>query len=681
MNLRNAIIAVLGLVILAGIFFIFAQKPKDQPNQVLGELSAPIASQAEKPPAPVAGKIVKMTADSVHYKKPDGTIEANFYTAPINYQDAEGNWHPIDTTLKLKGDIYKGEGTQVSVGIDGTIRVDGMNLTQRTSKIGYFNPDTKNFTPIAELKEGKIEKNKFIRQTGSLRHELTLSEKGLKEDLILSEKPTGWKSGDLMVMETQVSGMNLPQGWLEKDFRVGDLIFPAPTSEDAKHSKGETKRFVKEINGTQYLFTGVPVSWLAKASYPVVIDPNFTGHTDDGYVYGDGAIYSTARSDSVGFDISFDSSTVGQYYWLIFTDYYLVSRNAFRFNTSTILSSVTINTVNLKLYLRSDASDTDFDVQIVDLNWSAPITAGNREAFFENCLSGTTDQVWINTNGKSLDTLYTSPNLSTASVTKEGYTGYCLRSSRDKNNNTPTGFEYVSIYSADWTGDSTYLPVLAVTYTISPPSTPDLNADTDLGSSSTDNITSDNTPNFYGGSCSTGTTVNLYDGPTPTPISITTCGQTRTSSSLSDGAHSITAKASDANSVYSAASGSLSVTIDATAPTTSGTPSPTDFTLKPTFTWTASTDIGGSGIWYYQVDWSQSSTFSTGVFSSSSVTASCALSTTTCGGAASLVGGTWYVRVKAFDVAGNSSSFASTGPVSIPEFVFQGVDMQGIDIR
>ena len=57
-----------------------------------------------------------------------------------------------------------------------------MNLTQKTSRIGYLNSDTQNFTPIAELKEGKIKENKFIREAGSLRHELTLSKRVLKKN-------------------------------------------------------------------------------------------------------------------------------------------------------------------------------------------------------------------------------------------------------------------------------------------------------------------------------------------------------------------------------------------------------------------------------------------------------------------------------------------------------------------
>ena len=394
MKFKKILIAVLGVVLLAGAIFIFIKLSNNQPEKVV-----------VKPPA---SQIVKMTKDSVHVRQPDGTIKAQFYSEPINYQDAEGNWHPIDTTLKLKGDIYKGEGTQVSIGKDGTVRVDGMNLTQKTSRIGYLNSDTQNFTPIAELKEGKIKENKFIREAGSLRHELTLSEKGLKEELILSEKPTGGQSGDLLVIETQVSGMNLPQGFLEKEFKVGDLIFPVPTSEDAKHSKGETKRFSKEISGEQYLYTGVPASWLDKASYPVIIDPDFAGSTDDGYVQGASASYSTARNTSSSVNVSSTVMIVGQVNFNFGSDNFNVYRSALKFDTSSIGAGGTVTQVNLKLAVLQDVTDTDFDVQIVDLDWSAqdPLTSGNMETFYDNCLGGSADSgsPWRNTSGMSTAT-------------------------------------------------------------------------------------------------------------------------------------------------------------------------------------------------------------------------------------------------------------------------------------
>ncbi|MDP3057336.1 MAG: Ig-like domain-containing protein [bacterium] len=95
------------------------------------------------------------------------------------------------------------------------------------------------------------------------------------------------------------------------------------------------------------------------------------------------------------------------------------------------------------------------------------------------------------------------------------------------------------------------------------PSAPDLDAASDLGLSDTDNITNDNTPSFNG-TAEAGSTVKLYDGATEIGNGTATGGGAWSiiSTLLVDGAHTITATATDAAGNTSGASESLSVTID-----------------------------------------------------------------------------------------------------------------------
>src|SRR5207244_2320090 len=99
------------------------------------------------------------------------------------------------------------------------------------------------------------------------------------------------------------------------------------------------------------------------------------------------------------------------------------------------------------------------------------------------------------------------------------------------------------------------------------PSTPDLNALSDSGSSSSDNITNDSTPSFDG-TAENGSSVQLLlDGGgdstgTASPDSIT-------APPLPDGSLAPTAKATGTAGNTSAASGSLTVTIDTAAPAVS----------------------------------------------------------------------------------------------------------------
>ncbi|HEU5081551.1 MAG TPA: MBG domain-containing protein [Opitutaceae bacterium] len=100
------------------------------------------------------------------------------------------------------------------------------------------------------------------------------------------------------------------------------------------------------------------------------------------------------------------------------------------------------------------------------------------------------------------------------------------------------------------------------------PSTPDMASATDSGVSNTDNVTSNTTPIFTG-TAESGSTVTLYDtdGTTVLGSATATAGNwSITSSTLSEGSHTLTAKATDSAGNVSAASSGLSVTIDTSAP-------------------------------------------------------------------------------------------------------------------
>nr|WP_282101194.1 Ig-like domain-containing protein [Aeromonas genomosp. paramedia] len=100
----------------------------------------------------------------------------------------------------------------------------------------------------------------------------------------------------------------------------------------------------------------------------------------------------------------------------------------------------------------------------------------------------------------------------------------------------------------------------------SAPSAPDLQAVSDTGTSATDNITNDNTPTVSGTGAEVGATVTLYDTNGTTVLGTTTAALdgswSITSSALSSGSHTLTAKVTDWAGNVSPASGGLVVTID-----------------------------------------------------------------------------------------------------------------------
>ncbi len=99
------------------------------------------------------------------------------------------------------------------------------------------------------------------------------------------------------------------------------------------------------------------------------------------------------------------------------------------------------------------------------------------------------------------------------------------------------------------------------------PSAPDLEAASDTGVSSTDNITSDTTPTLTG-TAEAGVTVEIFDGVTSlgTTVADGSGDWSFTTAILGSGAHGFTATATDAAGNATGAFGSLAVTIDTAPP-------------------------------------------------------------------------------------------------------------------
>jgi large repetitive protein len=140
-----------------------------------------------------------------------------------------------------------------------------------------------------------------------------------------------------------------------------------------------------------------------------------------------------------------------------------------------------------------------------------------------------------------------------------------------------TGAHTLTATSTDAAGNtsgaSAGLSVTIDTTAPNAPGTPDLATASDSGSSTSDNLTNDNTPTLTG-TGEIGSLITLYDGATPVgTATVDSSGNwSITSSVLSTGAHTLTATSTDAAGNTSGASAGLSVTIDTTAPNAPGTP-------------------------------------------------------------------------------------------------------------
>src|SRR5207245_718026 len=114
-----------------------------------------------------------------------------------------------------------------------------------------------------------------------------------------------------------------------------------------------------------------------------------------------------------------------------------------------------------------------------------------------------------------------------------------------------SGTNTLSVRTIDTAGNTTAGTGHAYTLdqTAPAPSAPDMTAATDAGSSSTDNLTNVPTPTFTGSGAEVGATVTLYDSNGTTVLGSGTADASGnwsiTSSNLSSGSHTLTAKQTD----------------------------------------------------------------------------------------------------------------------------------------
>ncbi|WP_166838575.1 Ig-like domain-containing protein [Rheinheimera pleomorphica] len=197
------------------------------------------------------------------------------------------------------------------------------------------------------------------------------------------------------------------------------------------------------------------------------------------------------------------------------------------------------------------------------------------------------------------------------------------------------------------------------------PSTPDLAAGSDSGSSSTDNITNDNTPTFTGTAeaNSTVSVISSVSGTLGTTSADGAGNWSFTAGAMASGAHTITATATDAATNTSVASPGLAITIDTTTP---AAPSAPDLS--------AASDSGSSNTDNLTNNTTPSFTGTAEANSTVSVMSSLSgtLGSTTADGsgnwsftAGAMSAGTHTITATATDVSGNTSGASSGLAITI----------------
>lgn len=382
-------------------------------------------------------------------------------------------WAPIDTGLVADATWLRGNGTPARIRLSNGAIERGSDV-QRASRLVRYRPSNGNISSISAIPTtGTVDGETWSRSWDGMVYTVRLHEEGVQQSLVLPAAPNlpGSQLTDYVMIEEHIPGSTLPDGWLDAPYTDADGYYhPLPQAWAARLNGGliyyPVRRMVRSDAQGKWLLTGMLVSEIQTARYPLTIDPDYTADSGDGDITGTNAAYATARSTSTFLNTSNQYVVVGQDRSdkSVYHDCY---RPFVKFDTSGV-GGDTVNQVNMKLVCTLDVSAADFDVQIVKYDWSAsdPVAAGNRETVYDGILAAARDDnIWRNTSGMSTNTQYSSGNLNTAWINGSGYTYYALQSAEDYNNSQPADevFELIQIASQDH-GTSGYRPVLVVAH-------------------------------------------------------------------------------------------------------------------------------------------------------------------------------------------------------------------------
>ena len=145
-----------------------------------------------------------------------------------------------------------------------------------------------------------------------------------------------------------------------------------------------------------------------------------------------------------------------------------IMRIFLQFDTSVIPDDATITQVNLTLTVTGNNTTLDDDFRIHKQDWSAqsPIMLPNMDAAYDGCLAAAADDaIWRNSNGISLNTPYTSGNLSTAWINKTGVTYYSMLGERDYSGTAFPASDSYLIFGTPAEATEAYRPTLNIIYT------------------------------------------------------------------------------------------------------------------------------------------------------------------------------------------------------------------------
>lgn len=235
----------------------------------------------EAPAPPSAVELPdKRTATSDTYELQSGLLETRVYNTPVNYQDTNGEWQPIEEGLEEGdgGEIVNGE-SSVDVSLPSELEEGAARLSFGDQWIASRLLATD--TQPAELSEGAAV---YESPGADTAFEYTTLPEGLKEDIVLEGPSSPSSFRYELTASAGLSAVLIADGSVVFKDEQGHVVasLPAPTVADAGMSAPSTDQASYQLaprEGATWLLTvSVDPEWLEAPgrAWPVRVDPSVT---------------------------------------------------------------------------------------------------------------------------------------------------------------------------------------------------------------------------------------------------------------------------------------------------------------------------------------------------------------------------------------------------------------------
>ena len=346
-------------------------------------------------------------------------------TGPVNYQEENGAWTPINNTItQLTSDHpayvygYRNGNDQGLFGVyfksnaqnDWPVaftynRSDDPTINALRNKlvgVGYVDPQSNwayQYLQNVQSSQGQINENSITYEDVFTGTNVTWSygNTGLKEEIILSNvaksvlqnhPPSMYglnNESSYLVFITKLDYQNLNlyngSGLLDGNVTItnsgvefkdalGQFKCSLPLGEAYELNNGSVRQKltyrIVHLNGNTYILSGLKISDLNAMTFPVVIDPTLSINSlsNDGYIYNQNSNYNTVWTAATG-TVSSSATYLSIGQWKTgFPPTYDIYRSFVLFNTSSLPTNAYLDNATLSLYKKDDYSTTDFTITI-----------------------------------------------------------------------------------------------------------------------------------------------------------------------------------------------------------------------------------------------------------------------------------------------------------------------------